>query len=126
MFVILILEWFLVLILNGRYKGQNPIRLVRIKRTASTSKMIPNTPEITLVKNNTAIRTAIRILTTMSMVPMFFFMNFGFRLILITANIHYKDLCSFFFAFICLFSSLFFPASAVGLMGLGTRMRNFF
>jgi hypothetical protein len=58
---------------KGRYNGHIPTRLVRTNTPASTSKTIPRVPETMWVKYNTATATAIRILTTLSIVPMFLF-----------------------------------------------------
>jgi hypothetical protein len=65
-----------VLIPKGKYNGQKLIRLVNTKTTARISKIIPNMPVTTFVKNKTAITTAISILITLSVVPMFFFIIF--------------------------------------------------
>jgi hypothetical protein len=71
-------SFFMVLRPKGRYSGHIPTRLVRTNTPASTSKTIPRVPEMMCVKYNTAMVTAIRILTTLSIVPMFFFIIVGF------------------------------------------------
>ncbi len=73
--LILFYFFLFVLIPKGKYKGQDPSKLVSKNITAITRRTIPNTPIITLVKNNTAIRTAMTILIVLSSVPMFFFMT---------------------------------------------------
>jgi len=85
---ILFYSFLAVLILKGKYKGQNPIILVKMNIPARTSRMIPNKPVITLVKNNTTITIAIKILTTLSKVPMFFFMILWFKVYIY----HCKDI----------------------------------
>lgn len=55
------------------YRGQTPTRLVKMNIPDTMSRMIPAVPVITFVKYNTAIVTAIRILITLSAVPMFLF-----------------------------------------------------
>jgi hypothetical protein len=61
----------LVLILNGRYKGQKLRMLVRMKIPAKTNSIIPNRPDITCVKYKTITSTAITNLIIMSMIPVF-------------------------------------------------------
>jgi len=58
---------------KGKYKRQKLIKLVMIKIPAITNSMMAAVPEITFVKYNIAITTAASILTTLSIVPMFFF-----------------------------------------------------
>lgn len=70
---------FLLLSPNGRYKGQNPIKLVRINAAATTKRMIATVPEITFVKYNTIIAMAARIRITLSSVPMFFIIIYFFK-----------------------------------------------
>ena len=60
------------------YKGQKLIMLVSTNTPANTNKIIPKVPEITFVKNNTAITAAIIILIILSAEPMFFFIIFVF------------------------------------------------
>jgi len=67
--------YFLPIVLSpkGQYNGQKLTRLVSTKTADSTIRIIPTVPIITFVKNKTATTTAIRILITLSTLPMFFF-----------------------------------------------------
>jgi hypothetical protein len=58
---------------KGKYKGQKLRKLVRIKIPARIKLTIANDPEITSVKYKPIITIAIRILTTLSVAPMFVF-----------------------------------------------------
>jgi len=75
-----------VLIPKGRYKGQMPNMLVRIKIPAKINSTIARIPEITCVKYKTITRAAITNLMVMSIVPMFFFIRFKF----LVKKINYK------------------------------------
>lgn len=61
-----------VLILNGKYNGQNPTMLVNVKIPQRTRSTIPNVPSTTPVKNKNAITAAIITLMIRSAIPMFF------------------------------------------------------
>jgi hypothetical protein len=73
-------SFFRELIPNGRYNGQKPSKLVRMKIAAKISKMMARVPEITLVKYSMITKAAISNLTAMSMLPMFFFIWLKFWL----------------------------------------------
>ena len=60
---------------KGAYKGQKLTKLVRANTMASTTKTIPQMPEITLVKNNVPITAAIISLMIRSVDPIFFFIT---------------------------------------------------
>lgn len=68
-----------VLIPKGKYNGQKLIRLVSINIADKISSTIANVPEITFTKYKTIITMAISILTTLSIVPMFFFIFIFFK-----------------------------------------------
>ena len=61
------------------YKGQKLIKLVKTNTPASASNTMPSVPEIIFIENKTAITKAIRILTILSMLPMFFFIYLFFN-----------------------------------------------
>lgn len=71
--------FLLVFIPRGKYSGQKLIKLVSKNTTARTNKIIPAVPVTFSVKNKKAIRAAIKILTILSMVPMFFFITVFFN-----------------------------------------------
>ncbi len=60
---------------KGRYNGQKLMKLVNKKTPPSTNKIIPNVPEITLVKNKIAITAAMNALSTLSTFPIFAFIT---------------------------------------------------
>jgi hypothetical protein len=63
---------------NGKYSGQKLMKLVRIKTPARIKRIIATVPEMMFAKYKPAITIATSILTTLSMVPMFFFICFIF------------------------------------------------
>ena len=65
--------FFFVLILKGRYNGQNPIRLVAININASTIKTMPRVPDMVFVKNKPAIINATTNRMVLSAAPIFNF-----------------------------------------------------
>jgi hypothetical protein len=67
-----------VLILKGKYKGQKLMMLVNNSTAPTISKVIPTIPVTMCVKYNTATTTANNALTTLSVLPKFFFINFIF------------------------------------------------
>jgi hypothetical protein len=67
-----------VLMPKGRYSGQKLIKLVRINTADKTNNTIATVPEITFAKYNPITTRATRILITLSIVPMFFFIFFSF------------------------------------------------
>jgi len=56
---------------NGQYSGQKLIKLVSMKMPANINNTIARVPERTPAKYNPAMTSAIIILTTLSMVPIF-------------------------------------------------------
>lgn len=63
---------------NGKYNGQVETKLVTIKTALKASKIIANVPEIYPTRYSTTIKTAIKILRTRSIVPIFFFITHVF------------------------------------------------
>lgn len=70
-----------VLIPNGAYKGQKLTRLVSTNTTDKTSRTRPTMPVRMLVKYKVPMISAITILSTRSVFPMFFFIIVFFSLI---------------------------------------------
>ena len=66
-------SFFRVEIPKGKYKGQKLKKLVMIKMMASDNKMMAVVPEIFSAKYKPAITRAMTILTTLSKVPILFF-----------------------------------------------------
>jgi hypothetical protein len=71
-------DFFIVEILKGTYKGQKPIRLVRINTAARMPRIIAAVPVILPFIYRIATTMANTILITRSIVPMFFFICFSF------------------------------------------------
>ena len=71
-----------VIIQNGRYNGQEPTKLTINKTTATTSKTIPNVPEIFPNKYNAIIIAATIKRKNLSTPPIFFFIFSEFKLII--------------------------------------------
>jgi hypothetical protein len=78
-------SFFVVLRPRTRHIGQKLTRLVTRSIAAKASKIIPRTPDITLVKYRITITAATIILIALSIVPTFFFI---LRILMI--NIRYK------------------------------------
>jgi hypothetical protein len=72
-------SFFAVFIPKGRYNGQKLIKLVRMNTPAKISSTMPSTPVITLVKYKVTITRATRILITLSINPIFFFIDDNFK-----------------------------------------------
>jgi hypothetical protein len=58
---------------KGKYSGQKLIKLVRMKTPAKRRRMMATVPDSMFVKYSVIMAIAIRILTTLSIVPMLLF-----------------------------------------------------